>query len=68
MNSALRTKIKAHCETTYPGLQERFSTIERYQRFVRRFYAVHHRLPIKAECGKPSKQKKARRRFSARIK
>ena len=61
MNSALRTKIKAHCETTYPGLQERFSTIERYQRFVRRFYAIHHAMPLKSDCGKPPVVKKDRR-------
>ena len=63
MNKGRQAKIKRYCEDTYSTVKDRFETIERYQRFARRFYARHGRTPMPNECGKLQVAKKRRRRM-----
>lgn len=52
MRKTRQRDIKRYCLATFPYAIKRFGTIDRYERFVRRFYTEHNRYPRLIEWGK----------------
>ena len=51
MNKSRQNEIKAICASTFPVVAKRFESVEKYERFVRRFYNQRGRYPRLTEIG-----------------